>query len=168
MTTNNKQIKKLGRPSKYSEKIADKICELYASGKTITECARLVGIERHAVYRWMKVNKDFSYRLACARELFADAIAEEALRIADTPMTGEIVEETASPDGMIVKVKKVDMIEHRKLQVDTRLKLLAKWAPDKYGDIKTLKVDATDEAKGMAEVYAKMLDAQKDDGEESV
>lgn len=116
----------------------------------------------------MKVNKDFSYRLACARELFADAIAEEALRIADTPMTGEIVEETASPDGMTVKVKKVDMIEHRKLQVDTRLKLLAKWAPDKYGDIKTLKVDATDEAKGMAEVYAKMLDAQKDDGEESV
>jgi len=26
------------------------------------------------------------------------------------------------------------MIEHRKLRIDTRLKLLAKWNPKKYGD----------------------------------
>jgi hypothetical protein len=26
------------------------------------------------------------------------------------------------------------MVEHRKLRIDTRLKLLAKWNPKKYGD----------------------------------
>ena len=32
-----------------------------------------------------------------------------------------------------------------------------------YGDRKTVKVDATDTAAGMADVYAKMLAAVKDD-----
>lgn len=39
----------------------------------------------------------------------------------------------------------------------------AAWRDDsRYGNRKTVKVDATDNAKGMAEVYAKMLEAQKD------
>ena len=32
----------------------------------------------------------------------------------------------------------------------------------RFGDRKTVKVDTTPQAKGMAEVYARMLDAQKD------
>lgn len=46
-------------------------------------------------------------------------------------MVGEIV--TEKPDGS-VEVKRADMIEHRKLRIETRLKLLAKWNPKKYGD----------------------------------
>ena len=33
----------------------------------------------------------------------------------------------------------------------------------RFGDRKTVKVDATEDAKGMAEVYARMLEAQKDE-----
>ena len=34
----------------------------------------------------------------------------------------------------VVTIKKVDMLGHRKLQIETRLKLLAKFNPKKYGD----------------------------------
>lgn len=33
----------------------------------------------------------------------------------------------------------------------------------RFGDRKTVKVDATENVKGMAEVYARMLEAQKDE-----
>jgi len=34
-----------------------------------------------------------------------------------------------------VKITKRDAIKHRNLRIDTRLKLLAKWNPKKYGDV---------------------------------
>lgn len=58
-------------------------------------------------------------------------IAADCLRISDTPMEG--VETTTKADGSI-EVKTGDMLGHRKLQIDTRLKLLAKWNPKRYGD----------------------------------
>ena len=53
------------------------------------------------------------------------------MEIADTPQVGEIV--TIKADGSR-EVKTIDMVEHRKLRIETRLKLLAKWNPKKYGD----------------------------------
>ena len=42
-----------------------------------------------------------------------------------------------------IEVKKEDMLGHRKLQIETRLKLLAKWNPKKYGDKVTHSGDAS-------------------------
>ena len=56
---------------------------------------------------------------------------QECLAIADETQSGEIV--TVKADGT-KEVKTADMIEHRKLRIETRLKLLAKWNPKKYGD----------------------------------
>jgi len=86
--------------------------------------------ERTTVYLWMKKYPDFAQRVARAREAGYDAIAEEALRIADTPVVGE----ETTDDGEKVTVKKADAIQHRKLQVWTRLELLKKWDPKRYGD----------------------------------
>ena len=68
---------------------------------------------------------------ARARDLGEAQISQECLEIADTTQVGEII--TTKPDGS-QEVKTADMIEHRKLRIDTRLKLLAKWNPRKYGD----------------------------------
>jgi hypothetical protein len=69
-------------------------------------------------------------RIACAREAGFEMIAVDALRIADTPVEGERRKE--SEEGL--EIVREDMLGHRKLQVETRLKLLAKWSPKKYGD----------------------------------
>jgi hypothetical protein len=82
------------------------------------------------VREWMTKDPDLSGAIACAREVGADAIAEDALRIADTPMKGLVTKVT--PDG--THIIEEDMLGHRRLQVETRLKLLAKWNPKKYGE----------------------------------
>ncbi len=68
--------------------------------------------------------------IARAREDGFDQIAMDALRIADTPLEGK----RTKVDGESVEEWTEDMLGHRKLQVETRLKLLAKWDPKRYGD----------------------------------
>jgi hypothetical protein len=55
-----------------------------------------------------------------------DAIAEETVAIADTPPAYAKTE-----GGMRIDTGDV---AHRKLQIETRLKLLAKWDPKRYGE----------------------------------
>lgn len=83
------------------------------------------------MHRWLIDNvQGFCDQYARAREVGLDELAEEALEIADTPQEGEETED----DGEKVKVKRGDMLGHRKLQVDTRKWLLSKLAPKKYGE----------------------------------
>jgi len=82
------------------------------------------------VWNWEQEDRELSESIARARLIGFDAIAAEALRIADTPVIGEEI--TDSKDGRTIK--RADMLGHRKLQVETRLKLLAKWDPKRYGD----------------------------------
>ena len=65
------------------------------------------------VWRWQQEDAELSQAIAHARELGFDQIALDALKIAD------------DKEG-----------EHQRdrLRVDTRLKLLAKWDPKRYGD----------------------------------
>lgn len=130
-----------GRPTAYTLEKADQICDWYSNGKTLTACCRELGIGRRTLYDWMVAHEDFSARLARARELFADSLADECLAIADNPEEGQIIEEGTNENGAFSKIKRVDMIDHRKLKVDTRLKLLAKWAPARYGDKKQVDVN---------------------------
>ena len=127
--------KQRGRPvgtvEIYKPDVVDHICARLSEGQVLSEICRGAGMpERTTVYLWMKKYPDFAQRVARAREAGYDAIAEEALRIADTPILGE----ETTDDGEKVTVKKADAIQHRKLQVWTRLELLKKWDPKRYGD----------------------------------
>jgi hypothetical protein len=111
--------------------LQEELCDWIASGQTLRAFCRQSGKPAwRTVYTWIEADADFAARIARARDLGADAIAEEALQIADTPMEGVI--KTVDADG--TKTVTEDMLGHRKLQVDTRLKLLAKWNPKKYGE----------------------------------
>lgn len=115
----------------FNQATADAICERIAEGEPLREICREPGMPAwRTVYDWKTENADFAARFAHAREVGYDAIAEEALTIADTPLEG--VETTTDDKG--TSEKRGDMLGHRKLQIETRLKLLAKWSPKKYGD----------------------------------
>ena len=124
--------KETGRPTLRTNAVIEKICERISCGETLREICREQGMPHWTtVYDWITADKELSLRFVRARETGFDAIAQDALRIADTPLIGEETEET--DDGKI-KTKRGDMLGHRKLQIETRLKLLAKWDPKRYGD----------------------------------
>jgi len=115
----------------FDQAIADRICELICEGKPLKPICRMEGMPSwRTVYNWINDVPEFAKAMEEARRLGARAIAEEALEIADTPMEG--VEITTDEKG--VSEKRGDMLGHRKLQIETRLKLLAKWHPREYGD----------------------------------
>lgn len=119
--------------SGFNQEIADRICEWIAEGKSLREFCRQEGMPCFkTVYIWRKENEEFRMNYSIARQVGFDMIAEEALAIADTPVEGERREVGGKHGDRSVYE---DMLGHRKLQVETRLKLLAKWSPDKYGDM---------------------------------
>ena len=116
---------------KHSPELIDELVDWIASGQTLRAFCREPGKPAwRTVYDWIEADPELAARIARARDLGADAIAEEALAIADTPMEGV----TLTTDEKGTKETRGDMLGHRKLQVETRLKLLAKWNPKKYGD----------------------------------
>ena len=84
-----------------------------------------------------------------------DALAAECLAIANTPLEG--IRTKVGKDG--VEVTKEDMLGHRKLQVETRLKLLAKWDPKRYGD--RINVDGIEPATINLTISAQTLPAMQ-------
>ena len=128
--------KKTGRPSKYTPEIAKQICEQLSDGIPLREICKQEGFPAwQTVYDWMYRDEGLSRAIAHARDLGYDAIAEDCLMIADNMLMGEEVTESRDDKGKVtISTKTVDLLGHRRFQVDTRLKLLAKFNPKKYGD----------------------------------
>jgi hypothetical protein len=120
-----------GRPSTFTQEIAAEICERLSKGEPLAQICRDDHMPAvRTVSDWKTAHADFSADFARARDEGYDQIAADCLRIADTQEIGETV--TSDANGK--KVTTEDMLAHRKLRIETRLKLLAKWDPRRYGD----------------------------------
>lgn len=116
----------------YSEDVALIICDRLADGESLKAiCEDGDMPARSTVFKWLAENKQFSDMYARAREEQADAIFDEIIAIADTPMIGE---KTKTDKDGNVEVQTGDMIEHRRLQVDARKWMAGKLRPKKYGE----------------------------------
>lgn len=122
-----------GRPSTYNPEIAADICGQLA---VCTKALSAILSERDeypslpAFYRWMLDHSELRELYARAKDSQLKILSDEILEISDSTQPGEI--RTIKPDGEEVKIS--DMIEHRKLRIDTRKWLLSKLDPKKYGD----------------------------------
>ena len=135
-------MEKKGRPSSYTPEIAATICERLAAGESLRAICRDDGMpDRSTVAKWVIDDVEgFSSQYTRARDVGLDVLAEEALEISDTPVLGEETED----DGEKVKVKRGDMLGHRRLQVDTRKWYLSKLAPKKYGERTAMELTGAD------------------------
>ena len=150
--------KKTGRPSKYTPEIAQEIVERLSNAEPLRQICRDEGMpDWRTIYDWMyRDDKEvalgrgvgLSAAIARAREIGYDKMAEECLELADTPKFG--TKHVESEDG--ITVTREDMLGHRKLQIETRLKLLAKWNPKKYGERLTHAGDADNPVAVQADV----------------
>ena len=112
--------------------ILEKVAKGLSEGIPLREMCREEGMPSFvAVYDWIAADKEWILRIARAREFGADAIAEDCLKIADNASNDWM--ENNDPENPGYRLNG-EHIQRSKLRVETRLKLLAKWSPKKYGD----------------------------------
>ena len=123
------------RQSKRTPEVEERIIDGLSNGTALRVLCREDGMPSwRTVYDWMNADEEFATRVAHARDLGFEALAEDILDIADnTKAIG-------------------DHVQLSKMRIDTRLKLLACWSPKRYGtkqDVsignkegETLKIDA--------------------------
>ena len=109
-----------GRPSSYTQEIADDICERIADGESLRSiCSGEDMPNKATVCRWLAKHSSFSDQYAHARESQGDALFDDCLALADGKSTDEL---KAAAD-----------IQERKLQIETR-KWMAGKLKGKYSD----------------------------------
>lgn len=107
---------KVGRPSKFNQDLADKICELISEGNSIRRIVESNDDLPHirTFFRWLREYPEFRHHYEQAVEERAEHLVEEMLEIADQ----------STPEYAAVN----------RLRVDTRKWAASKFKPKKYGE----------------------------------
>lgn len=104
----------MGRGLEFKQEIADAICELIADGKSLRSICRQDEMPTTStVCKWLSLVPSFAEQYTRAREMQADALADEITDIAD--------EVTGDP-------------QRDRLRVEARKWVASKLKPRKYGD----------------------------------
>lgn len=147
--------------TKRTPELVETVLSRMSSGDTLTDICRDVGIHPTTWRVWCREDSALDIAHAHARDAGFDVIAEDCLRIADDK----------SQDVKIVgederEVCNTEFVQRSKLRIETRLKLLAKWDPRRYGDKLELEhsgsIDMDPEARiaRIAELTAKLHGAE--------
>lgn len=119
----------MGRPSDFTDELATEIGDRLAKGEPLAAICRDDHMPSDRTVRnWMEKDAAFSSAIARAREVGFDAIAAECLEIADETA----FDTKKGPND--ADICNSEWISRSRLRVETRLKLLAKWDPKRYGD----------------------------------
>jgi hypothetical protein len=157
----------IGRPSKYTPELVQEIAERLSVGEPLAQICRDSHMPHPSTVRdWMAADESISRLIARAREDGFDSIASNALEIADDGRR----DYDADEDGR--EFVNHDHIARARLRVETRLKLLAKWDPKRYGEKLAMEhagpgggpvqIQATMTPQEAAEAYASTVLAKPD------
>lgn len=111
-----------GRPSSYNDETAAEIVERLSNGEPLKKICRDERMPHYVtVLKWQRANPEFDNLSSRAKAEGTHALADECLEIADDEMIDP---------------------QHKRLMIDTRIRLIGKWNSRAYGD----KVDVTQTA----------------------
>jgi hypothetical protein len=113
------------------KKALEVLCLMADEGLSTNKSLAAVGMLWGTFCRWCGDDPANAEMYVRAREVLLERMAHEIHDIADTPVEG--VTTTVKPGG-VIEERRGDMIEHRRLQIESRKWLLAKLMPRKYGD----------------------------------
>lgn len=121
-----------GRPTIFSQELADKLCEQLATGDSMrTVCAADDMPSMSSVFKWLRENEEFSKQYARAKAEAADAFVEEILDISDNGVNDWMEKQYGDRKEWVVNG---EALQRSKLRVDTRKWIASKLKPKKYGD----------------------------------
>jgi hypothetical protein len=157
-----KEKPKMGRPSVYSDKLANDICTRLGLGESLRKIClddRMPSLS--SVMGWLTRKPDFLEQYTRAREIQAETQFDELIDIVDQPPELSYV---VGKNGEQIEVKfDSSYVQWMKLRVDTRKWTAARMAPKKYAEYKQPeeKVDAMivdGEIKSVMDVAIKRLE----------
>ena len=116
----------------YTPDLGATIADLHAAGKTISDISETQGMpSRKTILLWLSEYPAFELMMAQAKGAYVDALAEECLKIADE--REDDYEKKAGKLGGEFFEFDPKAVQRDRLKIDTRLKLIEKWAPERYG-----------------------------------
>lgn len=126
--------KKRGRPTLYTQELADLVCERVATGTL--GLAKLCEIHadlpsKFTINLWRYKYSEFSTQYAQAKLKQADLLAEEMLDIADDGSNDWM--ESFGEEGEISWKLNGEHVQRSRLRIDTRKFLASKLLPKQYG-----------------------------------
>lgn len=121
-----------GRPSDFTQEIADEICSQIAEGKSLREITDQESMPSlRAVMNWLRGNDEFVQQYARAKEVQADTYEDMMINTARTEAD----------------------VQRARLIVDTMKWTASKLKPKKYGD----KVDLTSDGEKIQPILVKFI-----------
>jgi hypothetical protein len=126
---------KKGRPTKYTEAVADEICRRLAQNESLREICKSPHLPPESTVRGWTIDQDhpFSARYVRAREIAFYSMEEEILEIADDA-TNDFIQRQAEEGAEPKVVVDHDHISRSRLRIEARKWLLSKRMPKVFGD----------------------------------
>ena len=123
----------VGRPTLYTQELADIVCERLANGESMRSVARDDSMPAMStLFKWLRDIKAFSEQYTRAKEESANALFEDLLDIADNSTNDYMTRQSKS--GEDYESVNPEAIARSRLRVDTRKWALSKLMPKKYGE----------------------------------
>ena len=130
--TDKQEKSKGGRPSDYTQEIADRICEELSQGISLRTVCKADDLPSAAtVFNWFRRYPEFLEQYTRAKEESSDAMAEDILDISDNATNDYMEQNDSENPGYKVNG---EHIQRSRLRVESRKWLMAKMKPKKYGD----------------------------------
>ena len=162
-----KTPKKNGRPSKYTNKLADKICQMIAQGQSVRSiCSKKDMISMQTFFRWLRENDKFREQYAHACEERSCVHAEEIIEIADDA-TNDYMEQHDESDELTGYKLNGENIQRSRLRIDTRKWLMSKLNPKVYGDKLDMTTNGNDIGVSLSASQAEQLLRARADNRDS-
>lgn len=133
----------MGRPSDFSQELADRICERLADGESLRNiCDEDEMPNKATIFRWLAKFPEFRDQYARARETQADSLFDEILSIADDGRNDWMERHGEEDAGWVANGEN---LRRSQLRVDSRKWMAGKLRPKKYGDKITQEHGITDD-----------------------
>lgn len=131
-------MKKNGRPTSYSLKIADAVCERIALGESMRSISRdEVMPAMSTLFSWLRKHSEFSEQYRIAKKESASVYFEEMLDIADNEVGIPLLiddKPVLDERGSVILVKDNVGVNHAKLRIHARQWAMSRLEPKKYGE----------------------------------
>lgn len=149
----------MGRPTKFTQALAEKVLQYVRSGAYIETAAAAAGINKQTLFRWLREgakgkNKSLSDFSAAVEKALGEAELRDLLIIGRAATGGEVIADVTvtKPDGTTVRDRKLSVPQWQAAAWRLERKF-----PDRYGITRRIQAEVEREVEALLERIKEVL-----------